>query len=68
MVGFIKANKRNPSRYDAEERGLYYNWMRHNRIVVEGWRFEAGTGGDVWRISGVVGGKKEGESVCLIFH
>lgn len=24
-------NKRNPSRYDVEERGLYCNWLRHNK-------------------------------------
>ena len=28
---FIEANKRNPSRYDARERGLYCNWLRHNK-------------------------------------
>lgn len=31
VVKFIETNKRNPSRYDAEERGLYCNWIRHNR-------------------------------------
>ena len=31
VVAFIKKNKRNPSKYDAEERGLYVNWLRHNR-------------------------------------
>ena len=31
VVEFIEANKRNPSRYDAEERGKYGNWLRHNR-------------------------------------
>lgn len=29
--GFIERNKRNPSRYDAEERGRYCNWLKHNR-------------------------------------
>ena len=28
---FIEANHRNPSKYDAEERGKYYNWLRHNK-------------------------------------
>ena len=28
---FIESNKRNPSRYDDTERGLYYNWLHHNR-------------------------------------
>ena len=28
---FIETNKRNPSRYDARERGLYCNWLRHNK-------------------------------------
>lgn len=31
VVAFIERNKRNPSRYDAEERGRYCNWLRHNR-------------------------------------
>ena len=31
VVAFIERNKRNPSRYDAEERGKYCNWLRHNR-------------------------------------
>lgn len=31
VVAFIEKNKRNPSKYDAEERGLYVNWLRHNR-------------------------------------
>lgn len=28
---FIEMNKRNPSRYNAEERGRYCNWLKHNR-------------------------------------
>lgn len=28
---FIEVNKRNPSRYDDEVRGLYVNWLKHNR-------------------------------------
>lgn len=31
VVAFIQANKRNPSRYDDTERGLYVNWLQHNR-------------------------------------
>lgn len=31
VVTFIEQNKRNPSKYDPEERGLYLNWLRHNR-------------------------------------
>lgn len=31
VVEFIEANKRNPSKYDAEERGEYYTWLKHNR-------------------------------------
>lgn len=27
---FVVTNKRNPSKYDDIERGLYYNWLRHN--------------------------------------
>lgn len=31
VVAFILREKRNPSKYDAEERGRYCNWLRHNR-------------------------------------
>jgi len=31
VVAFIQKNKRNPSKYDAHERGQYGNWLRHNR-------------------------------------
>jgi len=31
VVAFIETNKRNPSKYNPEERGLYLNWLRHNR-------------------------------------
>ena len=31
VVTFIEANKRNPSRYDPMERGLYFNWLHHPR-------------------------------------
>lgn len=31
---FIETNHRNPSKYDAEERGKYCNWIRHNRQLM----------------------------------
>lgn len=31
VKSFIETNKRNPSKYDDTERGLYCNWIRHNR-------------------------------------
>lgn len=31
VVAFIEKNKRNPSKYDAEERGQYGTWLKHNR-------------------------------------
>jgi hypothetical protein len=34
VVVFIETNKRNPSRYDDTERGLYCNWLHHNRKVM----------------------------------
>lgn len=35
VVSFIEANHLNPSRYDAEERGLYCNWIRHNKKLLK---------------------------------
>lgn len=32
---FIEVNKRNPSKYDDAERGLYCNWIRHNRKLLK---------------------------------
>jgi len=32
---FIEANKRNHSKYDDTERGLYCNWIRHNRKLLK---------------------------------
>lgn len=31
VKAFIETNHRNPSSYDAEERGRYCNWLKHNR-------------------------------------
>ena len=31
VVAFIKANKRNPSRHDDQERYRYCNWLKHNK-------------------------------------
>ena len=31
---FIETNMRNPSRYDPMERGLYCNWLHHNRKMM----------------------------------
>ena len=28
---FIEENHRSPSKHDDEERGLYLNWIKHNR-------------------------------------
>lgn len=32
---FIESNRRNPSRYDPEERGKYYNWIKHNKKLLK---------------------------------
>lgn len=34
VKNFIETNKRNPSRYDPTERGLYCNWLHHNRKMM----------------------------------
>ena len=35
VMDFMERNHRNPSKYDAEERGRYYNWIKHNRKVMK---------------------------------
>lgn len=34
LVDFIKRNHRNPSKYDAEERGRFCTWLKHNRKLI----------------------------------
>ena len=31
IVAFIERERRNPSKYIAEERGRYCNWLKHNK-------------------------------------
>ena len=31
VKGFIETNHRNPSKHDDAERGLYCNWLKHQR-------------------------------------
>lgn len=35
VILFIETNKRNPSKHDPEERGLYLNWIKHNRKMLK---------------------------------
>ena len=41
VVAFIESNKRNPSRYDDTERGLYCNWLHHNRKQMNAGKMKA---------------------------
>lgn len=34
VKGFIEKNHRNPSKHDQEERFRYYNWLKHNRQLM----------------------------------
>ena len=35
IMAFMEANHRNPSKYDPQERGLYYNWIKHNKKLLK---------------------------------
>ena len=41
VVAFIESNKRNPSRYDDTDRGLYCNWLHHNRKQMNAGKMKA---------------------------
>ena len=41
VKAFIEDNKRNPSKYDAEERGDYYTWLKHNRKQMNAGKMKA---------------------------
>ena len=34
VVSFIESHLRNPSKHDPEERYKYYNWLKHNRQLM----------------------------------
>lgn len=34
VMAFLEANHRNPSKYDPQERGLYCNWLKHNKKLL----------------------------------
>lgn len=34
VKSFIETNHRNPSKHDPEERFKYYNWLKHNRQLL----------------------------------
>lgn len=34
VKGFIETNHRNPSKHNSEERFKYYNWLKHNRQLL----------------------------------
>ena len=34
VEGFIESNQRNPSKHNPEERFKYYNWLKHNRQLM----------------------------------
>ena len=34
VKNFIETNKHNPSKHDPEERLKYYNWLKHNRQLM----------------------------------
>lgn len=34
VIDFIETNHRNPSKHDAEERGRFLNWLKHNKKLL----------------------------------
>ena len=43
---FVEKNRRNPSKHDAEERGRYLNWIKHNRKLLNAGELKAERVGD----------------------
>lgn len=39
---FIEANHRNPSKHDPEERFKYFNWIKHNRQLMNAGKMKPG--------------------------
>ena len=38
---FIETNKRNPSKHNDEERGRFFNWLKHNRKLYTAGRLKS---------------------------
>ena len=38
---FIEENKRNPSKHNDEERGRFFNWLKHNRKLYTAGRLKS---------------------------
>ena len=43
---FVEKNHRNPSKHDAEERGRYLNWVKHNKKLFNARELKAERAGD----------------------
>ena len=41
VMDFMEKNKRNPSRYDDNERGFYCNWIKHNKKLMKAGELKA---------------------------
>lgn len=41
VVKFIEANHRNPSKHNDEERGRFFNWLKHNRKLYTAGRLKS---------------------------
>lgn len=35
VIAFMEKNKRDSSRYDNSDRGLYCNWIKHHKILIK---------------------------------
>ena len=40
VIAYMEANHRNPSKYAPQERGLYYNWIKHNKKLLKAGRMK----------------------------
>ena len=50
VMDFMEKNKRNPSRYDDNERGLYCNWIKHNRQLMNTEELKGEGGGSTQKV------------------
>ena len=41
VKNFIETNKRNPSKHNDEERGRFFNWLKHNRKLYTAGRLKS---------------------------
>ena len=65
VKSFIETNHRNPSKHDPEERFKYYNWLKHNRQLMNAGKMKDDRVDHFTELLAMIEENKKGESVSV---